>query len=359
MRRPRFAAFAGILSCVLTLGAHAQTQQTVYFIGDNLMYEFGQTPQFKAHAHWVSKATVTPSGPGFGPSGSNAALNEIEAVGTATGGKGGIVFMDAGEGDTEALDPGVTNPGVYISFATNLDRIIQTAQTYKLTLIVGTIPYSILGNKANLNRWIFQDCAAHNIPVVNIDWAMNSGVGYAASGHAQINPGTGLPSGPYVQTPVFWAGFADVPGSLPEKVPSTAGWDLIADMIQTQIILTEGYTLKGGYLGTVTWDAEDNTPSVVSGNSLNVNSEVQFTAYGQYSDGSTHAFRNADRYGQVGTWTNSNYGAMTLDRDGVGYGVNAGQSAVHFKTPGGQVLNGWTMTTRPAAYGCGYDCGTF
>ena len=58
------------------------------------------------------------------------------------------------------------------------------------------------------------------------------------------------------------------------------------------------------YDGNSVTDDEDYP--VANANTVWDGGYVQFTPYGQYTDGSTHIINNADIDGHIGRWTNSN-----------------------------------------------------
>ena len=62
--------------------------------------------------------------------------------------------------------------------------------------------------------------------------------------------------------------------------------------------------------------------------------------------------------GDIGTWRNTNPLAMSLDRNGVGIGLDKGTTDVHFTTLEGATINEWIMYTQVYDYGCG-DCSTY
>ena len=130
------------------------------------------------------------------------------------------------------------------------------------------------------------------------------------------------------------------------------GWDLVTDMAQAAIIQAQGYKLKGGYLQTVGWDGGLYSTSTANANSINTGGTVQFTPYGQYTDGSTHVMNNADVSGHIGTWTTTVPKSLWVDQNGVGTGLDLGISTVRFTAPSGTIFNAWGMTVHFIVYGC-------
>jgi hypothetical protein len=346
--RIRLFAFAAIISCAVTSGAHAQTQQQVAFIGDGLTWEWQQTPQFKSHKNWIGDGSEVRVGPNSGGVGTDAVLTQLRTI-IATG-KKPIIHLMVGESNSELPSENFDHAAVMAGFGAGFDEIIVTAQQAKLQIIVGTIPYSLLGDVSDLNKWIFLYCAAHKVPVVNYANAL-SGAGFAASGHAGGTTYNPNPN-PYPVAPVYWAGTVEIPSSFPYETLTPQGWDLVSDMAQAAIIQVEGYKLKGGYLQTVGWNGGATSTSTANANFVNTGGTVQFTPYGQFSDGSTHIMNNADIYGHLGTWTSTVSETVWIDPYGVGTGLNLGTANVRFTTPTGMTFNAWRMTVGLDVYGC-------
>jgi hypothetical protein len=304
----------------------------VAFIGDDLTFQWGQQPQFQVHTNWLPDGADVP--PFGGYQGEQATLQALQAI--LASGKKPIIMLMMGESFADAESPGNQHPFIMAEWAQSLEEIITTAQQAKLAVVVGTIPYSAFGDVADMNRWIFTYCNAHKIPVVNYAFALNGSIGNTAGGAAAA-PGYYTPQ---------WSGYVGMPSPL----LTSAGWDLITDMAETAILQAEGYKLKSGYLQSVVTDLTDTEPpSIVNGNIVVNGGLVQFTAYGQYSDGSTHTFNNADENGRIGTWTNSNPTALFLDQTGLGTGMDNGTSDVHFTTLTGTPFSEWIMYTVVSA----------
>jgi hypothetical protein len=325
---------AGVLS-FSAVGALAQTQQEVAFIGDSITRTWGTEPQFTAHTNWQNYATNIVIDEG---------VEEVEAQlqNVIVSGKKPIVHLLFGTGSY--LDsPGNPQSAIFSTWATGFAQIVNMAQEAKLKIVVGTVPYPLLVDDA-INKWIFVYCTAHNVPVVNYAFALNSGTGFAADAGI-TEPGTNPFNGqPFQVIPTYYSNT-----NFPFQALTSQGWDLMTDMAQTAIIQEEGYTVKGGYLNTVVFDGnsiqdfEDyptaNTNTVADGGI------VQFTPYLQYTDGSTHIMNNADVNGHLGTWTTSNPEALFMTEHGVGLAMQPGTANVHFTTLAGKTINEWVMYT--------------
>src|SRR6202034_707533 len=147
-----------------------------------------------------------------------------------------------------------------------------------------------------MNKWILVYCAAHNIPVVNYDFALNSGTGFAAT-----------------QVPAYYVGPTNATTGVSNYTLTKPGWDLITDMAETGIALASGVKLTGGYLQTVVLQIDAGT--TINGNTVEDANIVQFTPWGQYSDGSIHIINNADVNGHIGTFTSSNPLVVSIDQN--------------------------------------------
>jgi hypothetical protein len=319
------------LSCLalfaVDVSAHAQ-QQEVAFLGDNLTVLWGEQPQFEAHRNWIDYG-VPVTGVGGTYWGTNTALPVLQSI--IASGKRPIIHLMVGESNSESASPGNQPSVLFGLWADGFEKIITTAQAAKLPVIVGTIPYSLVNEitVTAMNKWIFVYCAAHNIPVVNYDFALNSGTGFAA--------------GPV--TPTYYVGPTNPTSVLPNFTLTKQGWDLITDMAETGIALASGVKLTGGYLQTVVHVINDDDQTYINGNTVPDTGIVQFTPWGEYSDGSTHIMNNADINGHIGVFTSANPLALVIDQNGVGTGMDAGTANIHFTTNSGAMLNEWIMTT--------------
>jgi hypothetical protein len=314
-------------ACVLSCAnfASAQTGPQVAFIGDTVTYNWQVQPQFAANPNWTGYGADIPMAPGAGR-GTSAAITQLQQV--IAGGKKPIVHLLVGQADEDGTDAGGNQAAViFAAFATNFEKIITTAQGAGLKIIVGTIPYSAHGSVTVLNEWIFAYCNAHDIPVINYAFALNSGTGFAAD------------RGP--TTPVYYnnAGSSPVP-TLPTL--TSAGYDLITDMAQTEIGLVAGsFSLTGGYLQDVALEDLEDAQSQVNQNTVVDGSTVQFTPWGEFSDGSARIMNNADQDGHVGLWTSSTPEVVTVDQHGVGTSFSHGSSNVHFVSNSGIQFSEW------------------
>src|ERR1700761_2922951 len=129
-------------ACILTLAIaphHLQAQQ-VAFIGDDLTYHWQQTPQFQAHKNWLPYGVSIPWRPTEGL-GTNVAFTQLQSI--IASGQKPIIHLVVGEADEDGIDSGGNQAAfIFAAFATNMEKIITTAQAADLKIIVGTIPYS-------------------------------------------------------------------------------------------------------------------------------------------------------------------------------------------------------------------------
>jgi hypothetical protein len=311
-------------------GAQAQQQPQVAFIGGELTSLWQASPQFQTNRGWEPFGFATNFSPGVGI-GTLPALAELQQI--IAKGQKPIIHLMVEEADADGAD-GDSNPQALIlsTYAHNFEQIIKTAQAAKLKIIVGLEPFSLFyANVTQLNAWTEQYCLAHNIPLVDYASAIN-GAGFAAN-----NP-----------APAFYTTFPDPNGPaqfLPVLTP--AGYALITDMAETQIGVTAGtFKLTHGYLNaTILPDLDNNTPEV-NGNSPVSGSIIQFTPYGQYSDGKTRIMNNnAATINGLGTWTSSNQGIIQIPATGNGIAKAwaPGTANVKFIAPNGITFSEWTM----------------
>ena len=325
LNRSSLLALASILSCALTVGAHAQTQQQVAFIGDDFTFQWGQQPQFQAHTNWLPYGTNVPAYSGAtAVSDVQSALNAVIASG-----KRPIIHLMFGQSLAETALGGNTHSAVFAQWATGFEQLVNTAVSAHLSIIVGTIPYGGFGDVADMNKWIFVYCTAHNIPVVNYAYALN-------------NP----PSFPGTTTPVYFAPTSTTGTvTVPDPLLTAAGWALASEVAQAEIIQLEGYKLTGGYLQDVEDDQAEDAQDVTNANTMPDGGIIQFTAWGQYSDGSTHQFLNADQFGHIGLWTTTNAAVVWMDPfSGEGQALDKGTADVKFTTNSGVTINEWGVT---------------
>lgn len=310
------------LSCLaLVVSANAQTRPPVAFIGDNLTYEWQQSPQFQANRNWLPYGFATENLLGMGPGhGVGPALTELQSI--IGKGQKPIIHLMVGQADADAQNAGGNQEAlVFAIYANGFETIINTAQAAKLKIIVGLEPFAQIGDIGHFNDWTMQYCAAHNIPVVN--YAAALGVGFYTAPAPDPSGG---------------------PPALPTLTP--AGYALITDMAQTQIGLTSGaFTLTHGYLSATILPDLENPEPIVGGNSAVDGSTVKFTPYGQYSDGKTRIMDNVGLYGDLGTWTSSNLAVIWIQngQGGVATAWGPGKANVKFTSPTGIVFNEWTM----------------
>jgi hypothetical protein len=322
-----------ILSCLLPLAvaneSFAWGASQVAFIGDNLTYEWQQQPQFRANSNWLRYGFNMPGKIGAGW-GTATALTELQQI--IASGKTPIIHLVVGQIDADGASPGNQPAFLLAVFASNIEKIIATAQNAHLKIILGTIPYASHGDVGPLNLWLFQYCGTHGIPIVNYAFALNSGTGFAAS-RAPVAP------------PPAYYNPSNPPSGATFPTITSAGWALITDMAETQIGLTEGlFKLVGGFINDVVLEDLENSESVTNSNSFVDGSTVQFTPYGEFNDGKTRILNNADQYGHVGTWVSSSSKVVTLNQYGVGISLSKGSSDINFISNSGIPFNELTVS---------------
>jgi hypothetical protein len=340
-----FLTLAGVLSVAASALAATAAQPQVAFIGDNLTSQWQASPQFKANKNWLPYGFTTDVGPGC-CKGTGVALTELQQI--IAKGRKPIIHLMVEQGDADGISDGGNQQALILAaYAHGFEQIIKTAQTAKLQIIVGLEPFSIFGEAYQLNNWTKLYCQVHNIPVIDYASAIN-GAGFAANWQ-ENDP-----------APVFYTSQPEpVFTGLLNSTLTTAGYALITDMAETQIGLTAGtFKLVKGYLNaTILPDVED-PESEVNGNSPIDGSIIQFTPYGQYSDGKTRIMNNlAASLNGVGTWTSSNQSIVQIqpNSNGVATAWGQGTANVHFIAPNGITFSEWTMyvfADDPCGNGC-------
>ena len=254
----RLLTLASVLS--FALGASAQPQPKVVFIGDAFNVLWQQSPQFQANANWVPMGFQA-QGPGAGK-GTGPALAELQTI--VQQGQHPIVHLLVGEADADGGSPGNQDAFLFRAFASNMEGMISMAQKANIKLIIGTIPFTLHGDDiGTFNKWLTLYCNLHNVPLVDYATAL-SGAGFAAS------------RSPTVPPPVYLTGATDPVSFLPTLTP--AGYALITDMAQTQIGLTSGqFKLVRGYLNDVGLPDLEDAESIA-----NVNSVVDGTTFSSH-----------------------------------------------------------------------------
>ena len=299
------------LAAVLSLsavGAHAQTKQ-VAFIGDYTTYQWGQQPQFTAHTNWLPDGVNPPTKRGV-----QATLNELQTI--IKSGKQPIIHLMVGT-DSYLASPGDPHSAIFAAWAQGFEQIITAAQAAKLTILVGTNPLSgPLMMKAMSTNGSF--CTARNT------MSRSSTTTSPSIAEPDSQPAaTGQHQHPRCPCTTCSRRTSEYPTLSPQA------WSLMSDMAQTAIIQAEGYKLKGGYLQTVVYGGNSITDfkdySTANANTVFDGGYVQFTPYGQYTDGSTHIMNNADINGHVGTWNSSSPTVVVIDQYGAGRGMDQGQ----------------------------------
>ncbi len=239
-----------------------------------------------------------------------------------------IVHILAGAIDIALVDD-ADRASLIDVFETNMISMVAQAAHANIKVILGTIPPQLIADSVQqpqtsivfeptliqeLNAWIESYGSANHIPVINYHDVLCTCVG-------STNPG---PSGYY---PLM---------SSDGSTPSPAGYAAITPLVQIAIA-TLDLTLNSGYLA--------NLGSV---RSITEGASIQFTAYGQYSDGIPRAMLNTDFAGLIGTWSSSNPSAMYVGYNGEAFALSPGEATISFTTLGGVSFSPWNMTVEPA-----------
>ena len=129
-------------------------------------------------------------------------------------------------------------------------------------------------------------------------------------------------------------------------IPTASGYALMQQMAEFGIE-TLGLTLKGGYLQNF----EPIQPTVNPPLPTNVNTvysatAVQFSAYGAYSDGTTHPMPSPEFTIPSGTWTSSSPLVMSVNQFGYAVALTSGTSTIRFLPTNGVKISSWVMYVR-------------
>jgi hypothetical protein len=325
LTRTRLLALVSVLSCAFT--AHAATPQQVAFIGGSVTYQWQQSPQFQSNPGW--------QGYGFVVSPIEGACHETSQALTvlqniiASGSKP-IIHLMVGTDESDGVTD--SSPGAFIlqSFQTCFDQIITTAQNAKLTIVVGTNPYSVINDITPFNEWIVYYCGLKGIPVIDYYTALKRENQNLLGDVFLSNPSeTGTDIFPQVTTKGY----------------------VIMDALAATVIgqTTRTLTLNAGYLGNDALQEEELARPQSGVNNVAPGTKLHWYAYGEYSDGVTREINNANAQGLYGTWRSSNPGVVDIDPYGNAWTLAPGTANITFTTLSGVEINEWIMTVTPVS----------
>jgi lysophospholipase L1-like esterase len=322
------------LALLSTLAHAATTPPKVVFIGDYQSYLWANT--FAANSNWINKGA---DGAGVFGQDSDAILARFQSDVVAL--HPAVVHIMIGLNDAINASPSsLASTPPYVE--SNLDKMVKEAQAANIKVILGT---EITGQGeaewpelSVMNAMIEAYGAANNIPVVNYGDAICGCV-------MEFNGTNGDPD----RNQVYYSTTTDPKdqGEDSNVVPSATGYTLMTQMAATAIAaVTTAPTLKGGYLQNV----EPPDPNIYDTARTNVNTvipttELQFTPFGNFSDGSLEVLSNTNAQGNnlYGTWTSSNPLVMSINQQGFAYALTPGTAIIHFTPANGIHVSEWIM----------------
>jgi hypothetical protein len=319
----KFLALASLLSCALiTQGAHA-LEPAIAFVGGNITYNWQSSGVFGSGGIpiWL--------GAGFQINDSAGICHETQQaqneVNTLLAQYPNIIAVHLMVGADDVVGTNDANPPAFVfnkwqgCFTSLVDSVLAAHRK----LVVGTIPFTIFNDPTPYNDFIFAYCASKGVPVINYGDLLR---------HANEN----------FEGTQYW-----IPQSETVSIPSITnkGYAIMNGLASSVLNQTlNGVTLKAGYLGVDTLQMIGDPPFLpASGlNTVAPNTEMHWTPWGQYSDGTTAPIQNANVDHVLGTWTSSNPLVVKINPDGTAWSLAPGSANIKFTTFAGVTLNEWT-----------------
>jgi hypothetical protein len=231
-------------------------------------------------------------------------------------------------------------------FLINLDSMVKQAKAANIPVILGIEP-SIFAFGAvplqPLNSIIASYGALHSIPVINyadalckcVDSVGGVSLTYlsAAAGSSIVTPSEDfVNAAPLIGPP----GYKENSG----PAPTAAGYVLMTQMVQA-VINTLNARLVGGYLSNVTASSSTLTPQGV--NTIGLGVSIQFTPFGEYSNGVKEVLINDNYAGETGTWASSDPLVMYVSQQGLAESLSTGTTIITYTSPTGVRFSEWIM----------------
>lgn len=308
--------------------AGAQTAPTVIFAGDELTYNWSQSPSFLANSNWTSVAVSgIPYGPGQNNYESGTALSEFQAA--VINKRPTFVFIETGTSDL-AWQSDSTPYGLdWELSAEDIVQMVQMAQQVGIKVILGNIVTTGFQSD-HYNNWLQTFAQAKNVPLVNFQGPLVNGfyMGYYTSQWQSLITATDSP--------------------FPMFITTDAGSQLMTKLAQ-DAIATYGLKIKGGWLSNtyvvdgLNDEAPPNAPNV---NQVNSGGGVQFTPHATWSDGVNRPMMNCPYRGSLGIWWSSNPKVMDVDQHGLAYAYTAGTATIWFRSASGSTFSPWIMNVN-------------
>ena len=322
--------FLALSLSVFSITANAQSLPKVVFTGDQFTYSWQQSASFQANKNWIGAGVPgIPNGPGG--MGSGTVLSEFQT--NVINQHPAFVFVDTGATDIAWQSDSTPYGLSWESAADDIIAIVKMAQTAGIKIILGNI---VTGGfqSDHFNGWLQAYAQAENIPIVNFQSALMTGL-----------------NGPYCEPCAYLPSPLELTnGATPMLLPTDAGSQIMTQMAQTAIA-TYGLTIKGGSLRDVqSVDGlnDGEQPLVPNVNTVAIGAGVQFTPQATWSDGVTRPMTNIPYGGVLGTWISSNPKVMTVNQQGFAIAFTPGTTSIRFTTTSGHTFSPWTMTVFAA-----------
>jgi hypothetical protein len=321
-----------LLACLfVSVAATAQTGPTVVFTGDDFVYGWQQNAAFTANKNWIGAGV---DGGGFDWGFSQAVLDGFQT--NVIDRHPAFVFLDTGTMDIAFPSDSTPYPAEWQNTATLIIKMVQMAQGAGIKVILGTVFTSSGFESDHFNGWLQTYATAENIPFVNFESALATGINGPYCSPWPCNP-----------TPLL---DNSDPGF---STPTDAGYQLITQMAQAAIA-TYSLKIKSGYLNNVLSvtgygidDEFGGSPLQRSVNTINSGAAIQFTPQATWSDGVTRPMLNIPYGGVLGTWSSTNPKVMAVNQQGFAFSYTSGTATISFKSASGITFSPWNMTVYP------------
>jgi lysophospholipase L1-like esterase len=320
--------------CGMALSASAATTPPkVVFIGD--FYTYLWSNAFASNPNWINEG-ADGLGEIEGEETSDRTLARFQSDVVAL--HPAVVHIMIGINDADNPSPS-SLPGIPAFVVSNLDKMVQEAKAANIKVILGIEPTDQIGSAwstlAAVNSAIANYGAANNIPIVNYGDALCGCV--LELGGSLTNAGLSA---------VYYSTTTDSKDQqYGGVIPSATGYGLMSQMAATAIAATTtNPTRTSGYLQDIELPSNGNS-AVSNVNTVVPLANVQFTAYGAFSDGSLHVLNNTNAQGNAinGTWSSSNPLVMSITQQGLALAITPGTANIHFTPNSGTSVNEWTM----------------
>jgi hypothetical protein len=309
------------------LTASAQTKPKVVFIGDNVTFNWSSA--FAANKNWINEGFGSPliCVPCYGGT-STSILHRFRT--DVIDLHPAIVHIMVGLDDADLAHDAtwrIFDP----NFLTAIDKMVKLSKEAGIKVILGIEPSNAAFPNSpimQINSIVASYGALNDIPVINYSDALCECIGSTAATGVYTTYETIYPDR-------FYA------------FPTPAGYALMMQMAEIAIN-TLGVPLQGGYLQNVEqgdFNENDGIP-VPNVNLVSPAAIIQFTPYGQYSNGIVEPLINSTYAGSTGTWESSKPLVMYISQTGLATALSPGYAVITYKSPSGVAFNSWVMDVQ-------------